>query len=177
MSLISVSDILGTNHAPNERDCDVIQKSLSEQEQLLEQVRVQKADLEQQLLVVTQRETQIVKSITDHRTLLRASPIRSLPAELLEEIFIAHCAESDRADPYYNSGVTFRKSRLRLLSVCSRWRDVALSTPRIWVALSVDCASYCIEGAESKISVLERWVSSSGQLPLSIAFLFSEYRN
>ncbi|KAK0503707.1 hypothetical protein EDD18DRAFT_473920 [Armillaria luteobubalina] len=177
MSLISVSDILGTNHAPNERDCDVIQKSLSEQEQLLEQVRVQKADLEQQLLVVTQRETQIVKSITDHRTLLQASPIRSLPAELLGEIFIAHCAESDPANPYYDSGVTFRKSRLRLLSVCSRWRDVALSTPRIWVALSVDCASYYIEGAESKISVLERWVSSSGQLPLSIAFLFSEHRN
>ncbi|KAK0222114.1 hypothetical protein IW262DRAFT_1378260 [Armillaria fumosa] len=171
MSLISVSDILGTNHAPNERDCDVIQMSLSEREQLLEQVRAQKADLEQQLLVVTQRETQIVKSIADHRTLLRASPIRSLPAELLGEIFLAHCADSDVHD---NSGATLRKSRLLLLWVCSRWRDVALSAPRIWVALSVDCPDYPIQGAWSRISVLKRWVSSSGRLPLSIDFLFSE---
>ncbi|KAK0222103.1 hypothetical protein IW262DRAFT_955889 [Armillaria fumosa] len=172
MSLLSVSDILGTNHAPDERDCDVIQTSLSEQEQLLEQVRAQKADLEQQLSVVTQREAQIVKSIADHRTLLRASPIRSLPAELLGEIFSAHCAKPGLYD---SSGVTFRKSRLRLLWVCSRWREVALSTPRIWVALPVDCASYRTEGAGSKISVLEKWVSSSGRLPLSIDFLFSEY--
>ncbi|SJL07198.1 uncharacterized protein ARMOST_10541 [Armillaria ostoyae] len=174
MSLISVSDILGTNHAPNQHDCDVVQKSLSEQEQLLEQVRTQKADLEQQLLVVTQRETQIVKSIADHRTLLRASPIRSLPSELLGEIFLAHCADSDLYD---SSGATFRKSRLRLLWVCTRWRDVALSTPRIWAALSVDCAYYPTEGAGSRISVLKRWVSSSGRLPLNIGFLFSEYRN
>ncbi|KAK0244500.1 hypothetical protein EDD85DRAFT_898355 [Armillaria nabsnona] len=174
MSIISVSDILGTNHAPNQHDCDVVKKSLSEQEQLLEQVRTQKADLEQQLLVVTQRETQIVKSIADHRTLLRASPIRSLPAELLGEIFLAHCADSDLYD---SSGATFRKSRLRLLWVCMRWRDVALSTPRIWVALSVDCAYYPTEGAGSRLSVLKRWVSSSGRLPLNIGFLFSEYRN
>ncbi|KAK0503698.1 hypothetical protein EDD18DRAFT_1099036 [Armillaria luteobubalina] len=174
MSLISVSDILGTNHAPNVHDCDVIQKSLSEQEQLLEQVRVQKADCEQQLLVVTQRETQIVKSIADHRTLLRASPIRSLPAELLGEIFLAHCADSHADD---NSGTTLRKSRLLLLWVCTKWRDVALSTPRIWVALFVNCKRYPTEEVMSRISVLKRWVSSSGRLPLSIAFLFSEYRN
>ncbi|KAK0487175.1 hypothetical protein IW261DRAFT_1589629 [Armillaria novae-zelandiae] len=175
MSLISVSDILGTNYAPNEHDCGVIQMSLSEQEQLLEQVRAQKADLEQQLLVVTQRETQIVKSIADHRTLLRASHIRSLPAELLGEIFLAHCADSDARDSY---GATLRKSRLLLLCVCAKWRDVALSTPRIWVALPVDC-NYPTEGSrsESKISVLKKRVSSSGRLPLSIDFLFSEYHS
>ncbi|KAK0487187.1 hypothetical protein IW261DRAFT_1589638 [Armillaria novae-zelandiae] len=174
MSLISVSDILGTNHAPNEHDCSVIQMSLSEQERLLEQVQAQKADLEQQLLVVTQRETQIIKSVADHRTLLRASPIRSLPAELLGEVFLAHCAESDLNN---SSGATFRKSRLLLLWVCSRWRAVALSMPRIWVAVSVDCTFYRTEGAMSWISVLERWISSSGRLPLSIAFLFSEFRD
>ncbi|KAK0449399.1 hypothetical protein EV421DRAFT_1732665 [Armillaria borealis] len=175
MSLISVSDVLGTNHALNEHDCLVVEKSLSEQEQLLEQVRAQKADLEQQLLVINQREAQIVKVIADHRTLLRASPIRSLPAELLGEIFLAHCADFD---VYNSSGATFRKSRLRLLWVCTRWRDVALSTPRIWVALSVDCTDrYSRIGTRSRISELKRWVSSSGRLPLSINFRFTEYRN
>ncbi|KAK0487221.1 hypothetical protein IW261DRAFT_1603331 [Armillaria novae-zelandiae] len=174
MSLISVSDILGTNHAPDEHDCGVIQMSLSEQERLLEQVRAQKAELEQQLLVVTQLETRLVKSIADHRTLLRASPIRSLPVELLGEVFLAHCAESGLDD---SSGATFRERRLRLLWVCSRWRAVALSMPRIWVALSVDCAFYRTEGARSRIPVLERWISSSGRLPLSIAFVFSDFPN
>ncbi|KAK0185743.1 hypothetical protein F5146DRAFT_1071317 [Armillaria mellea] len=175
MSLISVSDILGTNHAPNEHDCEVVQKSLSEQELLLEEVRARKAELEQQLLAVTQRETQIVNSIADHRTLLRASPIRSLPAELLGEIFLTLCTESD----LYNtssSGATFRQSRLRLLWVCTRWRAVALSTPRIWVTLSVDCTYDPSEGARSGVSILKKWVSSSGRLPLNIHFLFSEYR-
>ncbi|KAK0485291.1 hypothetical protein EDD18DRAFT_1111615 [Armillaria luteobubalina] len=47
----------------------------------------------------------------------------------------------------------------------------------IWVALSVNCKRYPTEEVMPRISVLKRWVSSSGRLPLSIAFLFSEYRN
>ncbi|KAK0464789.1 uncharacterized protein EV420DRAFT_1518209 [Desarmillaria tabescens] len=177
MPLVSVSDILGTNHAPNEHDCVVIQKSLSEQEQLLEQVRTQKADLEEQLLVTSQREAQLVKSIADHRTLLRASPIRSLPAELLGEVFLAHCAQYPNLDSGRHDGVAFRKSRLRLLWVCRRWRDVALSIPRIWAVLSVEYHAFNrphSEEAAAWASVLKRWISSSGHLPLSINFTFTE---
>ncbi|KAG7444228.1 uncharacterized protein BT62DRAFT_260410 [Guyanagaster necrorhizus] len=174
MSLISVSNVLGTNYAPNEHDSVVVQKSLSEQEKLLEQLRAQKVDLEQQLLVVNQREAQIVKTVADHRTLLRASPMRSLPAELLGEIFLAHCAGYPDFD---NDGAVFRMSRLRLLAVCTRWRDVALSTPRIWAALSVDCVrwyGFTEEYFESRFSAIKGWVSSSGRLPLSIGFRFVE---
>ncbi|KAK0185741.1 hypothetical protein F5146DRAFT_190873 [Armillaria mellea] len=128
----------------------------------------------QQLLIVNQREAQIVTSIADHRTLLRGTLIRSLPAELLGEIFLAQCAKYPNLDS--NAGVAFRRSRLLLLGVCRRWRDVALSTPRIWTTLSIDCVRYHLIGTKppADLSVLERWISSSGHLPLTIAFRFSD---
>ncbi|KIM76288.1 hypothetical protein PILCRDRAFT_24370, partial [Piloderma croceum F 1598] len=51
------------------------------------------------------------------------APISCLPHEVLSEIFLC----------YNDSFSSFRRP-LRLGSVCSRWRTIALSTPRLWTS-------------------------------------------
>ncbi|KAJ7498393.1 hypothetical protein B0H11DRAFT_2381710, partial [Mycena galericulata] len=45
-----------------------------------------------------------------------------IPPEILSEIFL-HCVE-----------LTYRRSPLRLESICNAWRAVALSTPALWTS-------------------------------------------
>ncbi|KIK69479.1 hypothetical protein GYMLUDRAFT_152207, partial [Collybiopsis luxurians FD-317 M1] len=64
----------------------------------------------------------------EHRSLL--SPIRKLPAEVLGEIFSFACLESGYAlklTRFFTKAVT-----MSLSQVCSAWRSIAVSSPRLW---------------------------------------------
>jgi len=71
------------------------------------------------------------ESLTQYRAL--ASPIRCLPTEILSEIF--------KALPRNPKVESFGISNSPVL-LSNRWRDVALSTPRLWdtVDFTVDYA-------------------------------------
>ncbi|KAJ7656104.1 hypothetical protein DFH06DRAFT_1411856, partial [Mycena polygramma] len=59
------------------------------------------------------------------------SPIRCVPAEILSEIFIASRDDSLDSEPEYEiTSPNF--APILLTRVCSRWRMVALCTPRLW---------------------------------------------
>ncbi|KAJ7023473.1 hypothetical protein C8F04DRAFT_970166, partial [Mycena alexandri] len=63
--------------------------------------------------------------VADHQKVL--APVRTLPNELLVEIFL-RCVERDSScewDPHVDPEWVLGR-------VCSQWRTVALSTPRIW---------------------------------------------
>ncbi|KAJ6545047.1 hypothetical protein DFH09DRAFT_659085 [Mycena vulgaris] len=83
------------------------------------------------------------------------SSLRRLPSEILSEIFL-HCSRSQ-------DGCTPRP----FAAVCSRWRDVALLTPRLW------CNVYLYEteiATPSLHSLLSLQLERSGQVPLDVVF-------
>ncbi|KAF8208287.1 hypothetical protein K438DRAFT_321039 [Mycena galopus ATCC 62051] len=69
-----------------------------------------------------------------------ASPIRRLPPELLQEVFL-FAAMSDTyalsAASKYQNAATLRKAvgAIRLAHVCSYWRTIALDTGRLWATI------------------------------------------
>ncbi|KAF8326894.1 hypothetical protein F5887DRAFT_1013060 [Amanita rubescens] len=88
-------------------------------------------------------------------------PLNSLPPEVLGKIFL------------YSLELPGKRLKLphprTLCSVCSRWRHVGLSTPRLWTAVVVTIL-HGISGqrAEEKISYLHTWIGRSGVLPLTL---------
>ncbi|KAJ7322842.1 hypothetical protein DFH08DRAFT_888033 [Mycena albidolilacea] len=87
-----------------------------------------------------------------------AYPVLKLPNEIVSEIFIQFLPVYPFPPPMLGPlSPTF------LSHICRRWREVALSTPMLWRAVSLpDCDQYVVRPQ------LELWMSRSGCLPLSI---------
>lgn len=96
------------------------------------------------------------ESLTHSQSLV--APIRSLPAEVLSEVFMA----VPRNEPFSisNSPVLFTR-------VCSQWRDVAISTPQLW-----DVVNFIVDGTLNvkpfTMEFWKLWLSRSGACPLKI---------
>ena len=68
--------------------------------------------------------SKLLKTIEAHRALL--SPVRYLPSEILQEVFLYYV---DKQDP---NDATIRTMPWRLGHITHRWREVALSLPSLW---------------------------------------------
>ncbi|KAF4622614.1 hypothetical protein D9613_009216 [Agrocybe pediades] len=91
----------------------------------------------------------------------RATSVSSsarLPMELLSEIFL-QCVE-DKMDKTNTIDVP-----LLLSSTCSRWRDAAIDTHRLWSRLSIQLTSAT---SESLTALVDTWFSRSGECPLTV---------
>jgi hypothetical protein len=93
-------------------------------------------------------------SLDEYRSLV--APIRRIPPEMLCEMFM-HCL----VDGPNSFDVT--KAPLHLTFVCSKWRRVAISSPRLWSYISLDKASMATE-------LLQTWLLRSGSSPLTLVF-------
>lgn len=85
--------------------------------------------------------------------------ISSLPPEILGEIF-SWCSPT-----YADQAPLSPKSPLLLSHVCRRWRDVAISTPRIWTY-----AKLCVyeQSLDDTIQLMEIWLKHAKSRPLFI---------
>jgi hypothetical protein len=108
--------------------------------------------------------------IEAHRALL--SPLRQVPLDIMEEIF-THCLPTDR-----NVIMSTREAPLLLGRVCSEWRSITLSTPRLWASLHIPPpapSSFLEEDPEIVLEIekrcngVEEWILRSGECPLSIS--------
>ena len=70
-------------------------------------------------------QTQLLKFIQAHRAIL--SPVRCLPSEIVEEIFLHYCACRTLVSHPALSVVPWR-----LGHISHRWREIALSLPSLW---------------------------------------------
>ena len=101
---------------------------------------------------------------TMHRALI--SPVHHMPPEILSEIFI-QCQDTAPFDPTdRDGGVRLDKAPLLLGKICSRWRCVSLSTPKLWASIQL---SVEIHNAESRVMMAKTWLARSGTCLLSIA--------
>ncbi|KAF8979962.1 hypothetical protein BDQ17DRAFT_1291908 [Cyathus striatus] len=85
--------------------------------------------LQRQLDLLQEKRSGIHDFAEQHRALL--SPVRKLTRDIVEEIFIA-CLPEDR-NPYMSA----MEAPVLLTRICSSWRRITLSTPRIWSAIYI----------------------------------------
>ncbi|KAJ7837712.1 Spo11/DNA topoisomerase VI subunit A [Mycena leptocephala] len=93
------------------------------------------------------------------------APIHTLPVELLAEIFLL----TIRDDMMLHI-----KDAFRIAHVCSDWRRVANSTPRLWTGpIDVDLRSDDLE--EVYADGLNAWLARSAPLPIPISLQYTDW--
>ncbi|KAF7759691.1 hypothetical protein Agabi119p4_11386 [Agaricus bisporus var. burnettii] len=127
----------------------------------LEAVEMEIAGLQDRLIVLGQRKQDTESFIEVHEGFL--SPIRRLVPEILQEIFwlclpVAH-----------NSVLSAEGAPLVLGRVCSQWRRIAYSTPKLWCSLHITVPPLTYPQARAMFEASEAWIARSGILPLSIS--------
>ncbi|KZP21303.1 hypothetical protein FIBSPDRAFT_1044251 [Athelia psychrophila] len=68
----------------------------------------------------------VLRGLRDHQSIV--APIRRVPDDVLLEIFSAFMC---------NGGYSYQPDPITLTSVCSRWRALAHSTPRLWSQITI----------------------------------------
>ncbi|KAJ7500352.1 hypothetical protein B0H11DRAFT_2276007 [Mycena galericulata] len=161
-------DILYTNAVPSDADCQRIHDLLvgpqKEAAALVQEVvRVQSL-----LDELISKRDQLYTFIDAHLALV--SPVRRLPDDVVREIFVA-ALPSDQ-----NAIMSEKEAPLLLSHISQGWRNVALSTPRLWSTLHLvnppvrSLHSY-IPKLHQINSAVATWLSRSGTLPVLISFI------
>ncbi len=83
---------------------------------------------------------------------IHPSPIRQLPTEVLDIIFASACASFQRSE---------YKTPLSISLVCSKWRDIALSTPLLWTHIYIAPQS-------GGLDVYNHFLEQCGSIPISV---------
>ncbi|KAJ7090848.1 hypothetical protein B0H15DRAFT_884146 [Mycena belliarum] len=170
--MLSVSSLfaskLGTNYSPPDEEITEIQALLVEPTLQLKQLDDEIADLHQALDKLARERAGLSAYIDAHKALL--SPARRLPVDVLREIFTA-CLPSHR-----NCVMSSSEAPILLGLVCSTWRAISLSTPRLWSRLHIvepvspsDALGVEAKKLAQRIEATKTWLARSGQCPLSIS--------
>ncbi|KAJ7115383.1 hypothetical protein C8R44DRAFT_794563 [Mycena epipterygia] len=172
-SLAHLKDHLGTNYVPGLESVEraQIQEFCAKALQKISEVSAEITVDNERLRWSTGRHA-ILRGIVDpYLTLI--SPMRALPTEILQEIFIACLPEC------HNSVMHITQAPLLLGRVCSSWRRIALSTAALWssVHVVVPYVDYpppitddVLNPVVQRLSDgLRNWLVYSGACPLSIS--------
>lgn len=144
---------------------------------------------EENLKGLKEKRNEIHNHIQTYQTVL--SPARRLPPDILREIFL-FCLTTER-----NSILSASEAPMLLTRVCSAWRALAFSFPRLWARLHVplignaqgpmipwgvdrqfpidDTAHFST--MNQRRQVVEEWLARSGDCPLSISISYPLYQS
>ncbi|KAJ7061591.1 hypothetical protein C8F01DRAFT_1137833 [Mycena amicta] len=171
----------GTNYAAEDAEVKDIQSILVKPTTRLASLDDEIAALQKTMDGLVNERSQLVSFIDNHKALL--SPIRRMPRDVFEEIFVA-CMPVTR-----NCAMSSREAPLLLGRVCSAWRNICFSTPRLWARLHISQPSVvfanlpetnefriqCERGLATLRDATEMWLARSGQCSLSISVSCSTY--
>ncbi|KAJ7622696.1 hypothetical protein B0H17DRAFT_1112416 [Mycena rosella] len=145
---------LHTNYVPSDEETAQIQSDLASHSQEL-------ARIDERIRELTAQRDKIRNYIDSHKALI--SYPRRLPPDILGEIFIA-CLPVDR-----NAVMSVDEAPLVLCRICSAWRTLALSTPRLWASLHTPASFILVD--ERRVAAVLKWLQRSGACPLSLTFI------
>ncbi|RDB30630.1 hypothetical protein Hypma_005812 [Hypsizygus marmoreus] len=95
------------------------------------------------------------------------SPVRRLSRELISQILDHFAGTEDYA--LLSTREHKPDTPLILGQICSRWREVALSTPRLWSSLHVKFPhNIQVTDEESIVGLVHLWMERSGDAPLML---------
>ncbi|KAJ7791667.1 hypothetical protein B0H14DRAFT_2470800 [Mycena olivaceomarginata] len=142
-----------TNYIPSDEEIECIRKDLVSRAEEL-------ARIDERIRELSAQRDQIAAYISSHAALI--SHPRRLPPDIVGEIFVA-CLPTDR-----NAVMNAQEAPLLLGRICSRWRTIALSTPRLWA--SVHISFDFVLAKESRILAINDWLQLSAACPISLSF-------
>ena len=118
------------------RNNDVPQPDTGEHQNLLQLVQMGKESVELYKKEIRRLEETMQRLLVlTTRTESLFSPIRNLPREVIENIFVMFIEDTGPSLLH----ISDRKIHPNTLgAVCKHWRDLTLSIPKLWTALSVD---------------------------------------
>ncbi|PPQ63393.1 hypothetical protein CVT24_005658 [Panaeolus cyanescens] len=178
---------LDGNDCPADALASAIQERLRDPSAMLASMDAEIEDLQSRLKDVQTRRQELQASIASYQTVM--SPIRRLSDDVLREIFVRCLSE------FYPSLDGRSHAPLLLTHICKRWRNVAFTTPRLWVRLAVTLpptnllvssisdepggtrqqvmtdarvVQHHLSNAKHQATAIERWMERSGALPLFI---------
>ncbi|KAJ7160087.1 hypothetical protein C8R46DRAFT_1285428 [Mycena filopes] len=129
------------------------------------------ADLQKAIDKLAEERDNLNAFVDAHKALL--SPARRLPLDIIQEIFVA-CIPTHR-----NCVMSASEAPVLLGRICSSWRALSLSTPRLWAKLHiVEPPHYFGLDPESQNKIAQRlqvtksWLARSGEYPLSISLQY-----
>ncbi|KAF9002880.1 hypothetical protein BDQ17DRAFT_1356254 [Cyathus striatus] len=172
---------LHTNYVPSIFEVHHIQQLLRTiYNEELSSIDAEIHQLQQQLNILFSKRDMLAKDIDAHKAL--TSPIRRLPPEVLQEIFMA-CLPDDR-----NPCMAASEAPMLLTRICNSWYKVAVSTPGLWARIHIVLPTASSNGIDLSEKIQQRqvvvneWLARSRSCPLSIsvyqAFSFSRtYRS
>ena len=105
------------------------------------------------------------KCVAEHEAVL--SPARRLLPELWSEIFLLCTQQPLEGIFLYDVPNIYSRTTGPLLftQVCQTWRDIALSSPRLWTTVGVVVEA--VPGA-SQVALVGHWLAHSGDCPLTV---------
>jgi hypothetical protein len=171
------ASILGTNYCHTDKEILEIRGFLVGPTHRLKHLDDEIADLQRAIDKLTEERGSLSTYVEAHRALI--SPVRRLPLDVIQEIFIA-CLPVHR-----NPVMSATEAPVLLGRICSAWRIVSLSTPRLWARLHVvepsppwpypghhaysQLHSEFDKKVAQRLEVTKMWLGRSGQCPLDIS--------
>ncbi|PBK64498.1 hypothetical protein ARMSODRAFT_962005 [Armillaria solidipes] len=131
----------------------------------------------QEMIQTASSEREAVQSkflVSEHLAIL--SPIRRLPTELLQEIFL-RCIDDKPFRDICPEGGYASEAPVIFGRVCSRWRTVSFSTPSLWSSLKITVsrvAGAVDWAAPGSRKIIRAWLKRSGRLPLDACLSASQ---
>ncbi|KAF7296662.1 F-box domain-containing protein [Mycena chlorophos] len=163
-----------TNFYPTDEETDEIRA-------LLIEPLAQLISIDEQIASLLEQRKSIAAyvALADHQALI--APLRRLPTDILEQIFLA-CLPADRL-----AGMISSDAPLLLSQICGEWRRVALSLPRLWSRFQIEVPTLeQIEQAylgarqrevQWRLETTKLWLERSHSVPLSLSMIFDPSRD
>ncbi|KAK7001341.1 hypothetical protein R3P38DRAFT_3048605 [Favolaschia claudopus] len=160
---------LGTNYRARDDEVPQIRSLLVQPLSRMQEIDTEIAELYKAIDALRSEKATLRSYIRNHRALI--APIQRIPPEILSEIFVA-CLPKER-----NCVMSATESPMLLGRVCSLWRTLSHSIPRLWCRLHIvepelSSASTQVVRKEKYAQWAEAakdWLERSGQSPLSIS--------
>ncbi|KAJ7263448.1 hypothetical protein C8J57DRAFT_436933 [Mycena rebaudengoi] len=156
------ANILHTNVIPSDSECqsicDLIKGAREEAARLAQQI----SEMQVVLDGLVKKRDQMNEFIDAHLALV--SPVRRLPDDIVGAIILA-CLPPTR-----NPIISGHEAPLLLCRISRTWRNVALSTPRLWASLHI-AVPFETTRVQQLENVVSTWISRSGSVPLSVSLV------
>ncbi|KAF9009947.1 hypothetical protein BDQ17DRAFT_1235044, partial [Cyathus striatus] len=169
---------LGTNYIPSIDETKQIRDFLIASDKEVRDIENEIDQLRRRLDLLHEKRSKILYITEQHRALI--SHTRKLSRDVLEEIFLA-CLPVDR-----NPCMSTAEAPMLLTCICSSWRDIAHSTPRLWAAIHIalphidrgnraPMSSLLLQQDVLRLKLSQRsaatreWLDRTGTCPLTIS--------
>ncbi|KAK7001325.1 hypothetical protein R3P38DRAFT_3048515 [Favolaschia claudopus] len=165
---------LGTNYRARDDEVPQIRSLLVQPLSRMQEIDTEIADLHNAIDALLTEKATLRSYIRAHRTLI--APIRRIPPEILSEIFVT-CLPKER-----NCVMSATEAPMLLGRVCSSWRSLSHSIPRLWCRLHIVEPELNSAWTQlvweqkyvQRADAAKTWLERSGPYPLSISLTGSD---